>query len=132
MVNSAMSPLLWTPPLDGKSIQAHKIILAAHSPIFKAMFCVDIKEEKEGTGVVDDIEADAFEERLRFMYTGTVSEEHRGTIGGRGLLEPRSGGSAAEPPVIIIQSSLFLSAVRAHPSESHLRAGSVPQSGHRH
>lgn len=53
-----------------KRIPAHKILLAAVSDVFKAMFFGSLKEK--GDVYVDDVSAAAFEVFLQFFYIGRV------------------------------------------------------------
>mgnify|MGYP002652689147 CR=1 FL=1 len=58
-----------------KKIQAHKTILAAHSPVFSAMFDhSETKEAQEGEVKITDIEADVFEELLCYLYAGKMPD----------------------------------------------------------
>jgi speckle-type POZ protein len=58
----------------GRQFKAHKNILAARSNIFAAMFDHPIKENLTNQIEVEDVEPDVFQEMLRFIYTGKVSE----------------------------------------------------------
>ena len=53
-----------------KIFECHEFILSARSPVFKAMFQVEMKEKKTKKVVVKDIHPDVFEELLTFIYTG--------------------------------------------------------------
>lgn len=55
-----------------KKLKAHKIILSARSPVFKAMFQHDTKENKENRVVISDCDPDVVEAMLKFIYTGDV------------------------------------------------------------
>ena len=54
----------------GKEFKAHKNILSARSPVFKAMFRHDTKEHKENRVQIADCNPDTVEEMLQFIYTG--------------------------------------------------------------
>lgn len=55
---------------DGKVYKAHKVMLAARSSVFAAMFKHDeMKESKHREVKIDDINGDVIEEMLRFVYT---------------------------------------------------------------
>ncbi|XP_053401193.1 uncharacterized protein LOC128557616 [Mercenaria mercenaria] len=57
---------------EDETIQAHKIVLAARSPVFQAMFygpCADGKDEFE----LKDTEKDIFLLLLRYIYSDTVT-----------------------------------------------------------
>ena len=60
--------------ISDKTLYAHKVILAAHSPVFLAMFNSDMKENNKNEIQIADIEFDAFQELLRFIYTGTIKK----------------------------------------------------------
>ncbi|UYV69891.1 SPOPL [Cordylochernes scorpioides] len=53
----------------GYTVQAHKNILAARSPVFAAMFEHDMKENKENLVEIEDMEPEVLEEMVRFIYT---------------------------------------------------------------
>jgi len=53
-----------------KGIDVHKIILAARSPVFAAMFEPHTDEAKNGHVIFDDIELDVMREMLFYMYSG--------------------------------------------------------------
>ena len=58
--------------VKGKFLKAHKLILAATSPVFKVMFQDGTKEQQSGQVNIEDIDTNVFEEFLRFIYTGDV------------------------------------------------------------
>ncbi len=55
-----------------KEFKVHRVILAAHSPVFKKMFETEMREQKEGRVVLDDATPDVIEELLTYMYTGEL------------------------------------------------------------
>lgn len=57
-----------------ETFQAHKSILAARSPVFRAMFQNPSAEDGLPEVVITDVEPDAFAALLRFVYTGRVPE----------------------------------------------------------
>jgi len=57
----------------GKSFRAHRIILAARSPVFKAMFSHNMQESRNNEVVVKDVEPEVMEELLRYIYTNKVN-----------------------------------------------------------
>lgn len=59
---------------DGKTFKAHKVILAARSPVFGAMFEHEMEERKNGRVQILDVESDVFREVLQFIYTGKTSK----------------------------------------------------------
>ncbi|XP_065203303.1 protein roadkill-like [Planococcus citri] len=58
--------------VNGKKYPAHKIILAARSPVFKAMFKHDMKESRQNCVEIKDTDEKIFQEILRYIYTGKV------------------------------------------------------------
>ena len=56
--------------VENEKISAHKVILAARSPIFAAMFQHDMKENKTNETEIKDETPAAFKALLRFIYTG--------------------------------------------------------------
>ena len=56
-----------------REFPCHKAILTGRSSVFEAMFSHNFKEAEENkVEVVEDIDADTFEEMLIFMYSGKV------------------------------------------------------------
>ncbi|XP_053593008.1 uncharacterized protein LOC103568510 [Microplitis demolitor] len=51
-------------------IPAHKVVLAAHSPVFKAMLLSGMKEAKEGEIEIKNLDADIISEMLEYFYKG--------------------------------------------------------------
>ena len=58
--------------IDGRDFPAHKLILAARSEVFAAMFKHPTKENLTNQIKIEDIEPNVFHEMLRFIYTGRV------------------------------------------------------------
>ncbi|RCV19122.1 hypothetical protein SETIT_3G358500v2 [Setaria italica] len=61
--------------VSGKSFAAHKNILAARSPVFKAEFFGDMEEKTSQRVEIKDMEPIVFEALLRFIYTDMVPAE---------------------------------------------------------
>lgn len=59
--------------VQGHSFQAHKLLLAARSPVFAAMFEHDMKEREVGAVEVVDVDREVFAELLRYIYTDRVA-----------------------------------------------------------
>jgi len=59
----------------GQSFDCHMVILAARSPVFKAMFQSNMKEKQTQTVNIDDFKAEVVGEMLNFIYTGNVSSQ---------------------------------------------------------
>lgn len=58
---------------DGKEFPAHKVILAVHSPVFRAMFQHDMKESRNNHVKITDINEEGLYEMLSYMYTGKIN-----------------------------------------------------------
>ncbi|KAL7303331.1 hypothetical protein TKK_0004520 [Trichogramma kaykai] len=56
-------------------IPAHRVVLAAASPVFKAMFSHDMLENKRQSVDMTDINYEAAVEMLRYIYTGSVKTQ---------------------------------------------------------
>ncbi|KAK4011311.1 hypothetical protein OUZ56_020427 [Daphnia magna] len=61
--------------VGGRTFHAHKIILAAKSKVFAAMFQHKTAESLSNTVHIKDVDPDVFREVLRYMYTGRMSSE---------------------------------------------------------
>nr|CAB3468699.1 unnamed protein product [Digitaria exilis] len=59
---------------SGDRIPAHKNILAARSPVFKAEFFGDMSERSSQTVRIQDMQAAVFKAMLHFIYTDTAPE----------------------------------------------------------
>lgn len=53
---------------------AHKVILAARSPVFASMFEYNMQESSNNKIEVNDLSPDALKEMLTYIYTGRVSD----------------------------------------------------------
>ncbi|KAJ4755955.1 BTB/POZ/MATH-domain protein [Rhynchospora pubera] len=60
--------------VDGKRIHAHKCVLAASSPVFKAMLFGPMKEKDKNLIQIKEIKAPIFKAMLNFIYTGKLSD----------------------------------------------------------
>ncbi|CAD6335922.1 unnamed protein product [Miscanthus lutarioriparius] len=60
--------------VSGESFAAHKAILAARSPVFKAEFFGDMDETSSEYVVIEDMEAVVFKSMLHFIYTDMAPE----------------------------------------------------------
>lgn len=57
---------------DGIEISAHRLILAAISPVMKRMLEIDMTEANSGVANLTDIDGETMIEILRFIYTQDV------------------------------------------------------------
>ncbi|XP_077979245.1 kelch-like protein 18 [Glandiceps talaboti] len=58
--------------VQGKHIRAHRLVLAACSPYFNAMFTSEVRERKEDVIVLKDLEYNAVEAIVDFAYSADV------------------------------------------------------------
>ena len=61
--------------VDGELMEAHKIILQARSPVFRALLTGPMKEGHEGVVVIKDVKAPVFRTLLHFAYADTLPED---------------------------------------------------------
>jgi hypothetical protein len=57
-----------------KEFKAHKVVLAAASPVFEAMFKEGTKEREDNYVNIEDMDSDVFEVFLRYLYSGQVDK----------------------------------------------------------
>jgi len=57
---------------NGKEFNCHKVVLAARSSVFRAMFEHNMEEKKNSAVKVEDVEGDAMEKLLHFIYTSKL------------------------------------------------------------
>ncbi|XP_052569409.1 speckle-type POZ protein-like [Peromyscus californicus insignis] len=58
----------------GQEFRAHKAILAARSPVFRAMFQHDMEESRKNRVEIPDLEPQVFKEMMGFIYTGKAPD----------------------------------------------------------
>ena len=58
--------------VEDNEFKAHKLILAAASPVFEAMFKDGTKEHRDNYVNIQDMDSDVFDVFLRFLYSGQV------------------------------------------------------------
>uniref|UniRef100_A0A1B0G1F7 BTB domain-containing protein n=1 Tax=Glossina morsitans morsitans TaxID=37546 RepID=A0A1B0G1F7_GLOMM len=68
--------------VDGEVIHVHKLALAIASDYFAAMFEADMKERKEGTVKLQDVDVVAVKALIDYIYSGiiTLTEENVGEV----------------------------------------------------
>ena len=57
---------------DGMEFRCHKLILASRSAFFKTMFETDMKEKNTGKYEIKFMNAEVFEDLLKYMYSGVA------------------------------------------------------------
>jgi len=60
---------------EREELKAHKLVLAARSPVFAAMFEHECEESRRNRIEIVDLTVDVMEQMLRYIYTGKVSSE---------------------------------------------------------
>merc|ERR1719357_138903 len=55
-----------------KEFNCHKIVLAGKSPVFRAMFSIDVEEKRNSRIVIEDIDEDTVFEMIYHIYSGSV------------------------------------------------------------
>ena len=60
-----------------KMFDCHQVILAARSPVFRAMFKAEMAEKKTQRVDIKDLHPDVFSEMLTFIYTGKIPNVDR-------------------------------------------------------
>uniref|UniRef100_UPI00398EC931 kelch-like protein 6 n=1 Tax=Pristiophorus japonicus TaxID=55135 RepID=UPI00398EC931 len=58
--------------VDGREFSCHRVVLAAASSYFRAMFCNDLKEKHEEKIVIKGVDADTMQALLDYTYTSKV------------------------------------------------------------
>ncbi|CAL4917832.1 unnamed protein product [Urochloa decumbens] len=64
--------------VDGRTLMAHRCVLAARSPVFRAELAGAGSVAAARRIVIEDMEAQDFEALLRYMYTDSLPEMERG------------------------------------------------------
>ncbi|KAL9233083.1 hypothetical protein vseg_008121 [Gypsophila vaccaria] len=62
--------------VDGEFFEAHKVVLAARSPVFRAQLFGPMKEKNMSSIKVEDMEAPVFKALLHFIYWDELPEMH--------------------------------------------------------
>lgn len=58
--------------VDGRSFSAHRNVLSAATPYFRAMFSSDLEEANVRTVTMHEVSAPVLEKLLRFIYSGVI------------------------------------------------------------
>ena len=58
-----------------EEIRAHKLILSARSPVFRAMLQTDMSERANGEIKINDADKDVLKEMVGYLYTAKVEEK---------------------------------------------------------
>ena len=66
--------------LGTEQLSAHRFVLSARSPVFRAMLQYDMSEKTTGVIEIDDIEVEVMRECLTFMYTDAFSSSTVSTV----------------------------------------------------
>jgi len=69
-VSGALSDVIVS--CNSKEFNCHKVVLAARSSVFRAMFEHNMEEKKNSAVKVEDVEGDAMEKLLHFIYTSKL------------------------------------------------------------
>ncbi|XP_071685109.1 BTB/POZ and MATH domain-containing protein 1-like [Lolium perenne] len=65
--------------VSGETFSAHRTVLAARSPVFRAELFGPMKEGTTRAAIrIDDMEAEVFKAMLAFMYTDALPDMHQG------------------------------------------------------
>ncbi|EFJ13749.1 hypothetical protein SELMODRAFT_267336 [Selaginella moellendorffii] len=80
---------------DGETFKAHKLVLAARSPVFKAQLMGPLRERTSDVLRVEDILAPVFKAMLQFMYTDALPDTAE-----------LSGVSSSSSPTLLYQHLL--------------------------
>ncbi|KAF8771065.1 Speckle-type POZ protein B like protein [Argiope bruennichi] len=60
--------------VDSEVFPVHKVLLAARSPVFNAMFTNDYKETSSGQVLISDMDADTIRRFLIYLYSDTIDD----------------------------------------------------------
>ena len=60
--------------VEDEELPAHRIILTARSPVFRALLNSEMREGKEGVVNIGDVRAPVFRTLLHFVYTDMLPE----------------------------------------------------------
>jgi speckle-type POZ protein len=60
--------------VEDEELHAHRIILTARSPVFRALLNSDMREVQEGVVSIEDIRPQVFSAMLHFLYKDGLPE----------------------------------------------------------
>ena len=60
---------------DGEIFKCHRVILSVRSEVFRAMFQVDMAENRTKKVTIKDFDSDVVREMLHFIYTGVTTHD---------------------------------------------------------
>lgn len=73
-MRNIFKPINCAAQVEDEELAAHRIILTARSPVFRALLNSDMREGKEGVVVIEDVRAPVFRALLHFVYTDSLPE----------------------------------------------------------
>lgn len=74
MEDTLFSDVTLVSTVDAKEHKAHRAVLAACSPVFKAMFENETQEKKLNRVIIEDLEGSTIRSMLEYIYKGTVGD----------------------------------------------------------
>ncbi|KAM0930553.1 hypothetical protein ACQ4PT_000871 [Festuca glaucescens] len=74
LLESGLNPDLTVRVGSSKSFKVHGCMLAARSPVFRAQLCGSMTESKQSSINIDDMDAEAFEILLYYIYNDCLPE----------------------------------------------------------
>lgn len=95
---------------ENREFNVHKVILIHRSPVFQAMFRNDMLEKSSNQVNIKDIDPEAFEVFLRFLYTGQASIEAKQAAGIYEACEKYQLPDLKEMCLIIMQENITVEA----------------------
>jgi len=59
---------------QGRELNCHKVILAARSPLFNALFIQQTMDSHQNEIKIEDLDIDTLQEMLKYIYAGTIDK----------------------------------------------------------
>ncbi|XP_061414142.1 LOW QUALITY PROTEIN: kelch-like ECH-associated protein 1B [Lethenteron reissneri] len=87
---------------DEKDVEAHKVVLASCSPVFRAMFTAGLKESAMEVVTIEGVHPKVMERLVEFAYTARVS------VGERCVLHVMSGAAMYQMDAVVTACCDFL------------------------